>query len=59
MSSAKNEIKKITDYVGFNSDRAVFSVRENVVVFMHADDIDDFPVVREMMKKLGERLDNL
>ncbi|HSV96651.1 MAG TPA: hypothetical protein VLM75_06920 [Spirochaetota bacterium] len=59
MTSAKNEIKKITDFVGYNSDRAIVSVRENIVVFLHADDIDDFPVIREMMKKIGERLDNL
>ncbi|MCU0843465.1 MAG: hypothetical protein MUC76_00890 [Spirochaetes bacterium] len=59
MTSAKNEIKKITDFVGYNSDRAIVSVRENVVVFLHADDIGDFPIIREMMIKIGERLDNL
>ncbi len=59
MASAKNEIKKITDFVGYNSDRAIVSVRENVVVFLHVDDVDDFPVIREMMEKIGGRLDNL
>lgn len=59
MATARNEIKKITDFVGYNSDRAIVSIRENVVVFMHADNINDFPLVRDIMKKLGERLDNL
>lgn len=59
MASAKSEIKKLTDFVGYNSDRAIVAVRENVAVFIHSDDIDDFPIAREMMKKLGERLDNM
>lgn len=55
-SEAKAELKKLTDFAGFNSDRVIVLSRENMAVFLHVDDADDFPLIRDMAGKLEERL---
>lgn len=54
--SAKNEISKLNSFVGFNNDRAIVIIKDNMAVFIHADDINDFHYVRDMAEKIKERL---
>jgi hypothetical protein len=54
--SAKNEIKKLSSFVGFNSDRAIVIIRENMAIFIHADDINNFHYIKDMAEKIKERL---
>ena len=53
--AAKNEISKISEYVGFNGDRAILSIMDNIAIFLHVDDKDDFHIIRKMEKTIKER----
>ncbi|MBN2039086.1 MAG: hypothetical protein JW864_03530 [Spirochaetes bacterium] len=53
--SAKEEISKISEYVGYNGDRAILSVMDNMAVFLHVDDKEDFHIIRKMEKTMKER----
>jgi len=59
ISESKPEIKKIMDYAGFNRDRVIVLSRENMVVFLHVDDVTDFPLIRDMARKIEDRLNQL
>ena len=54
--AAKNEISKISEYVGYNQDRAILNVFDNTAVFLHVDDKDDFPIIQKMQETMKERL---
>lgn len=53
--AAKDEITKLSEYVGYNGDRAILSVMNNMAVFLHVDDTDDFPIILKMEKAIKER----
>ncbi len=55
--TAREEIKKISEYAGYNQDRAILHVKDNIVVFLFADDINNFRLLRELDKKIIERMD--
>lgn len=55
-NAAKNEISKISEYVGYNSDRAILNVIDNIAVFLHVDDNENFSIIRKMEKTMKERL---
>jgi hypothetical protein len=57
-SEAKAELKKLADFAGYNSDRVIVLARENMAVFLHVDDADDLPLIRDIAGKLEERLNN-
>lgn len=59
MSAAKDELKKINDYVGYNSDRAMVLSRDNIAVFLHVDNVDDFHYIRDLAGVLEKRLQEL
>lgn len=56
-AAAREELKKITEYVGYNKDRAILHSVDNLVFFLHVDDTKNFHYIEEMnmimMKKLG------
>lgn len=54
--SARLEIKKIMEFAGFNKDRVILMVREEMVVYMHADDVKNFPLLKKIAKIIEERL---
>ena len=57
--SAKNEMKKLTEYTGYNSDRAIIMSKENMAVFLHVDDITHYPYIKEMASKLTAKLEGM
>lgn len=57
--SAEGEIGKISDFAKYNNDRAIVLSKENLVVFLHVDDIENFHHIRAMAEKMEERLAHL
>ncbi|HOO70474.1 MAG TPA: hypothetical protein PK926_01855 [Spirochaetota bacterium] len=57
--TARSEIAKVTEYVGFNSDRSISLARDNMVIYFCVDDINHFHYIREMADKAQSRLESL
>jgi hypothetical protein len=55
--TAADEIKKLSDFVRYNNDRAIVLSRENMAVFLHVDDITNFPLLGAMASRIEARLD--
>ncbi len=58
-SSAKKEIQKINDFTKYNSDRAIVLSRENMAVFLHVDDINNFRLIQGIADNFRTRLQTL
>jgi hypothetical protein len=54
--SLRDESKKLADYAGFNKDRAILKIKDNFAVFLFADDINNFPILQDLDKKITERM---
>ena len=59
INSAKDELKKMTEFAGYNSDRVIVLSRNNIIVFLHVDDIDDFHYIRNMSETIKQRLEKI
>lgn len=57
--AAQKEIKKLTEYVEFNNQRAAVAAKNNLAVFIHADDVANMPAVMQLKRVLEERLAGL
>ncbi len=57
--AAQKEIKKLTEYVEFNNQRAVVSAKNNLAVFIHSDDVVNMPAVAQLKRTIEERLANI
>ncbi len=56
LKSAKNEIKKIKEYADYNKDRAILNIENNIALFLFVDDTSDFPLIKELLRKITERI---
>lgn len=54
--SAKTEFTKLSNYVGFNSDRAILFTKDNLAVFIHADDTADFDRIHTLSEIIQSRI---
>jgi hypothetical protein len=59
MKAAQDEIKKATEFVGFNSDRALVVTRDNLAVILFVDDIANFHYIQDLAKTISERIKGL
>lgn len=57
-AAAKDELKKISEYVGYNKDRAIINTINNIVVYLHVDDTKNFHYIEKMNGVLKKRLEN-
>ncbi len=57
--AAREEMKKFSEYAGFNADRALLLSRDNLAVFIFVDDIENFHHIQEMARAIGERIKGL
>ncbi len=55
-SGARDEIKKLNDYVGFNNDRAILIPRDNLAVFLLVDDVKDYHLIKAMSETIETRI---
>ena len=54
--SANVEIKKIYDFAGLNSDRVIVLSKDNVVVFLHVDDVENLHLIQKIALKMKKKL---
>jgi hypothetical protein len=59
LKAAQDEIKKATEFAGFNSDRALIVTRDNLAVILFVDDIGNFHYIQELAKTISERIKGL
>lgn len=57
--AANDEIKKMTEFAGYNQDRVIVETKNNLAVYLHVDDVKDYPLIRAISEKLRERLKNI
>ncbi len=55
-SAAKQEIKKLKEYSGYNGDRSLLIVKDTMAVFIHADDTENYPHVESIGSAIQSRL---
>ncbi|MFH0977130.1 MAG: hypothetical protein V1874_15215 [Spirochaetota bacterium] len=55
--AARDEIKKMSDYASYNHDRAILHVKDNLAVFLFADDVSNFLLLKELDKKIADRIE--
>jgi hypothetical protein len=56
-SNINDELKKITEYAGYNQDRAILHIKDNYAVFIFVDDAKNFLLLKELDKKITERIE--
>jgi hypothetical protein len=57
--AAQKEIKKLTEYVEFNNQRAVVTAKNNLAVFIHSDDTANMGAVMQLKRMMEERISGL
>ncbi len=57
--AANEELKKMMEFAGYNQDRVIIESKNNLVVYLHVDEVKDFPLIRAMSEKIRERLKNI
>ena len=55
-TGAKEEIRKLSEYAGYNRDRAIVIPKDNMAVFLHVDDVNDFHHIRAMADKMEVKM---
>lgn len=58
-ASANAEIKKITKFAEYNKDRVLLNTKNNLAVYLHVDDVNNFHLIQEINQKIKERLKNI
>ncbi len=58
-TAAKKEIQKINDFTKYNNDRAIVLSRDNMAVFLHVDDINNFRLIQNIAEHFRSRLKSL
>ena len=57
--SAEMEIAKLTEFVGYNSDRGIVLSRENLAVYLLVDHINEYKHIDAISRNIQTRMDSL
>jgi hypothetical protein len=57
--AAQEEIRKVTSFSGFNSDRSIVLTKDNLAVFLFVDDINNYHYIRDMAASIEGRMKKL
>ena len=57
--SAKKEIEKLTEFSNFNRDRTIVIPHKKIAVFLIAEDVNNFQLIRVLQDKVEKRLNSL
>jgi len=57
--SAKEELSKLNEYSGYNSDRSIVLEKNNMAVFLLVDSTKDYDHIMAISRNIQSRLDNL
>lgn len=56
-SIARDELKKLSEYAGYNQDRTFLHIKDNYAVLIFADDVKNYLLLKELDKKIAERIE--
>ena len=59
MKAAQDEIRKATEFAGYNRDRVILLTKDNLAIIMFVDDINNYHYLQDLARTIGERLKNL
>ncbi len=59
MKAAQDEMKKISEFAGYNRDRVILLSRDNLVAILFVDNVTNFHYIQELSTVIGERMKNL
>jgi hypothetical protein len=59
MKAAHDELKKLSEYSGYNRDRVILLSKDNIAVLLFVDDVDNLHFIQEMGKIVEERMKTL
>jgi hypothetical protein len=57
--AARDELKKITEFYGYNKDRVILITKNNIAVFLHVDDVKNFELLKDFARKIEEKLKDI
>ncbi len=57
--SAKEEMAKLKEYAGFNSDRSIVLEKGNISIFLIVDNVKDYSYIKSISEVLQEKLNSL
>ncbi len=57
--SAQEELIKINEHVGYNSDRSIVIEKKNLAVYLCVDSVKDFEHIREISETIKTKLETL
>ncbi len=57
--AAKDEIKKISDFAGYNKDRVILLKKNNMVIYFHVDDTENFHLIRKLAENINIKIQDL
>lgn len=57
--SAEQEIEKLTNFVGYNSDRGIVLSKDNLAVYLLVDHIKEYRHIDTISKNIQKRIDSL
>jgi hypothetical protein len=59
MKAAQDEIKKMSEFVGYNRDRALVLTKDNLAIILFVDDINNYHYIQELAKMIEERMKSI
>ncbi len=59
LKAAQAEIRKVAEFADFNRDRAILITRDNLVVILFVDDVNNLHLIQELARTLEGRMKNL
>jgi hypothetical protein len=59
IKAAQEELRKVTEFTGYNSDRSLLITKDNLAVIFFVDDIGNFHYIQELAKTVSERIKSL
>lgn len=57
--SAQEELAKLNEHVGYNSDRSIIIEKKNLAVYLCVDSVKDFEYIKTMSETIKKRLETL
>jgi hypothetical protein len=59
MKAAQDEIKKMSEFVGYNRDRALVLTKDNLAIILFVDDINNYHYIQELAKMIEGRMKSI
>lgn len=57
--STKEEMAKLVEYNGYNSDRSIVLEKGNIAVFLFVDNTKDYPLIQAMSESIKIKMDSI